>query len=83
MAKEKIKIEHKDKLGRSLNIGDTVCYSRSNSLAFGVVKKLNPKMVKVSDVRWRGEGTNKYPFDVVKVEGPDVSVYLLKMSSSS
>lgn len=82
MATEKITIEHKDKLGRILNVGDAVCYAHHNSLEFGVIKKLNPKMVKVSNQRWSGEGSNKYPCDVVKVEGPDVSIYLLKMNSA-
>lgn len=78
--------EHKDKLGRLLNVGDAVCYPLHNSLEFGTVKKLNPKMVTVWEVgrhsKWY-TGSRKYPSDLVKVDGPEVSMYLLKMSSSA
>lgn len=77
--------EHRDKLGRLLAVGDAVCYPASNSLELGTVKKLNPKMVKVYEAgrassKWYS-GSNKYPNDLVKVDGPEVSMYLLKMSS--
>ena len=78
--------EHRDKLGRLLSIGDTVCYPDRNSLDFGTVKKLNPKLVTVWEVGRHGKwytGARKYPQDLVKVEGPEVSMYLLKMSSGS
>jgi hypothetical protein len=78
--------EHRDKLGRLLSVGDAVCYPYHNSLELGTVKKLNPKMVKVWEVgrhsMWY-TGANKYPGDLVKVDGPEVSMYLLKMSDSS
>lgn len=78
--------EHRDKLGRVLQVGDAVCYPSQNSLELGTVKKLNPKMVKVWEVgrhsKWYN-GSNKYPQDLVKVDGPEVSIYLLKMSSSA
>jgi hypothetical protein len=81
----KIQPEHKDKLGRLLAVGDAVCYPASNSLELGTVKKLNPKMVKVYEAgrassKWY-TGSNKYPSDLVKVDGPEVTMYLLKMSS--
>lgn len=74
--------EHKDKLGRLLAVGDAVVYPRHNSLEIGTVKKLNPKMVKViefghTESRWYS-GSNKYPNDIVKVDGPEVTMYLLK-----
>lgn len=76
-------IEHRDRLGRTLLIGDCVAYPNSNSLEIGTIKKLNPKMIKVkrlgSQSKW-GE-SNKYPQDVVKLEGAEVSMYLLKNSS--
>ncbi len=78
--------EHRDKLGRVLSVGDAVCYPSHNSLELGTVKKLNPKMVKVWEVGSHGRwytGSNKYPQDLVKVDGPEVSMYLLKMSGSS
>jgi hypothetical protein len=78
-------VEHKDKLGRVLKLGDAVCYPYHNGLELGTVKKLNPKMVKVWEVGSHGKwytGTNKYPNDLVVVEGPEVTMYLLKMNTA-
>ena len=74
--------EHRDKLGRLLKVGDCVAYPASNSLVIGVIKKVNPKMVGVAMLgkhRWGPK--NKYPFDCVLLEGPEVSMYLLKENS--
>jgi len=77
--------EHKDRLGRILKLGDCVVYPSHNSLEVGTVKKINNKMVKVWRVgakegRWY-TGSNKYPKDIVIVEGPEVTMYLLKESA--
>ena len=74
--------EHRDRLGRLLKIGDCVAYPSQNSLGVGTVKKLNPKMVKVVPVgsKYRSSGSNKYPQDMVLLEGPEVTMYLLKMN---
>lgn len=72
--------QHKDKLGRILVPGDCVVYPQQNSLGIGTVKKLNPKMVKVCKIGSKWE-QNKYPEDIVKVDGPEVSMYLLLNSS--
>ncbi len=72
--------EHKDKLGRELAVGDAVCYPVSNMLTIGTVTKLNNKMVKVQKVgpnRYNSEH-NKYPNDVIKLEGADVTFYILQ-----
>jgi hypothetical protein len=78
-------IEHRDKLGQVLNVGDAVCYPYRNNLEFGTVKKLYPKMIKVWEVgemsRWY-IGSKKYPQDLVKVEGPAVTMYLLRANST-
>jgi len=81
---EKGQPEHKDRLGRLLKIGDCVVYPSHNSLSVGTVKKLNPKMVKVVPVgtKYRSDGSNKYPQDVVIVEGPEVTMYLLKKAGN-
>jgi hypothetical protein len=75
--------EHRDKLGRLLSVGDAVCYPYHNSLELGTVKKLNPKMVTVWEVgshsKWY-TGAKKYPQDLIKVDGPEVTMYLLKNS---
>ena len=83
--KKAVPLEHRDKLGKLLAIGDAVCYPCQNSLELGTVKKLNPKMVKVFEAgrtnsKWY-TGSNKYPQDLVKIEGPEVTMYLLKKSS--
>lgn len=77
--------EHKDRLGRVLKVGDCVVYPSHNSLEIGTVKKLNNKMVKVwrvgtKESRWYS-GSNKYPSDIVIVEGPEVTMYLLRESA--
>lgn len=72
--------QHKDKLGRDLVLGDCVVYPQSNNLAIGTIKKFNPKMIKVCPVgsKW---AQNKYPEDIVKVDGPEVTMYLLAKGS--
>lgn len=76
--------EHKDILGQPLEVGDAVVFPSSNSMYVGTVTKLNPKMVKVKRVgaktKW-GE-INKYPTDLAKVSGPEVTMYLLTKQSS-
>jgi hypothetical protein len=69
--------EHRDKLGRLLKVGDFVAFPDSNSLEVGMVKKLNPKMVGVSRIKSKWT-QNKYPEDIVCLEGPEVTIYLLK-----
>lgn len=74
-------IEHTDKLGRILAVGDCVVYPSSNSLNVGTIKKFNPKMITVLEVptgKWRGTESNKYPHDIVKVDGPEVTMFLIK-----
>ena len=74
--------EHRDKLGRLLKVGDCVAYPGSNTLMIGTVKKINPKMIGVAMLGKRGWGpSNKYPEDCVLLEGPEVTMYLLKNSS--
>jgi hypothetical protein len=73
--------EHKDKLGRLIELDDYVAYPSHNSLAFGRVIKLNNKMVKVVKVpasKYTDNGSNKYPVDMVKLEPKDMTWYLLR-----
>ena len=77
--------QHRDKLGRLLEVGDAVCYPDRNTLEFGTVKKLNAVMVTVWESGRSGSwytGSRKYPKDLIKVEGPEVTLYLLKMSTA-
>ena len=71
--------EHRDKLGRPLKVGDCVAYPGYNHLEIGIIKKINPKMVRIVKVgaKYPHDGSNKYPEDVVLLEGPKVSMYLL------
>lgn len=75
---------HCDLFGQSLAVGDCVVYPNSNGLVVGTVIKLNPKMVKVRRVNVKWDWTsNKYPNDVVKVQGAEVTMYLLKNTKST
>jgi hypothetical protein len=44
----------------------------------GTVAKLNPKMVGVKGVSNRWADCNKYPQELVKVSGSEVTMYLLR-----
>lgn len=47
-------------------------------MKMGKIDKLNQKMVRVTTGKeWRST-VNKYPKDTVKLEGPDLVMYLLK-----
>lgn len=77
--------EHRDKLGRIINIDDFVATASRNMLTVGKIVKLNPKMVQISIIdpqkcSYR-DTVNKYPDDTVIIKSPDVSLYLLKNSS--
>jgi hypothetical protein len=77
--------EHRDALGRALKMGDCVAYPQSNSLVIGVIRKINPKMIGVTRVGKKGWGSekNKYPVDCVLLDGPEVTMYLIKNVGSS
>lgn len=73
--------EHKDILGRSLAVDDYVAYPDSNMMKIGKIDKLNPKMIRIATGReWR-YNINKYPKDTVKLDGPDLTIHLLKSGS--
>jgi hypothetical protein len=78
--------KHPDKLGRELNMGDCVVYPQSNSMIIGTVVKFTPKMITVKMIAsggWRGWETRKYSSDVIKIEGPEVTMYLIKNSGKT
>ena len=71
-------IEHKDKLGRPLAVGDCVAYPDGNNLLkVGLIDKLNPKMIRVKGFK-QVYTSNKYPNETVKLDGPDITMYILK-----
>lgn len=83
MAVKKEPIQHNDLFGQPLGVGDCVVYPRSNLMMVGTVVKLNPKMVGVKAVGGRSWGSaNKYPQELVKVNGAEVTMYLLKNQKS-
>jgi hypothetical protein len=71
-------IEHKDILGKPIVVGDVVAMAYSNSLAIAIIDKLNPKMIRVKrpNSTW---AQNKYPYDLIKIDGPEAMLYLLKL----
>ena len=70
--------EHRDILNRVLAVGDYVAYPDSNTMKMGKIDKLNQKMVRVTTGKeWRST-VNKYPKDTVKLDGPDLTMFLLK-----
>ena len=74
-------IEHYDIFGKLIQLGDCVVspyYGRD--LGVFTVVKMTPKMVKIKRVGSKGSGQNAYPFNTVKVNGPEVTMYLLKNS---
>jgi hypothetical protein len=73
-----MEIEHRDRLGRLLKVGDCVAYPYHNSLDIGRVKKLNPKMIGIAKLGKRENYSNKYPTDLVLLDGPEVTMFLLK-----
>jgi hypothetical protein len=78
-------VEHKDKLGRPISVGDFVAYPDRNTLEFGRVVKINNKMIglwpAVNASKWRSKNTNKYPADLVKLDEKDMTWYILKNSA--
>lgn len=79
---EKESFIHKDCLGRELKVGDCVAVAHHNQLMVGTIKKINPKMIKVARVgsSSRSSGYNKYASECALLEGPEVTMFLLKMS---
>lgn len=74
-------LQHQDKLGQDLAVGDFVAYPQRNSLEFGKVMKLNNKMVGVVPAVSKYtiyNNTNKYPGDLVKLDTSLVTLYLLR-----
>lgn len=71
--------EHRDLLGQPLALGDCVVFPSHNTMYVGTVVKLNPKMIKIKRVGSRSTWQqNKYPQDLVRVQGAEVTMYLLK-----
>ena len=77
-------IVHLDKLGREIEVGACVAVAHHNSLAVATVIKLTPKMVRIKIANittnsWYQGHHNKYGDQMVVIEGPSVTMYLLKL----
>jgi hypothetical protein len=81
--KVKEEIEHRDKLGRKLKLGDFVAYPRKNIQCIGKIVKMNPKMprvLQISNSKYQRE-SNIYTTEMVLLDGPEISFYILKNSA--
>ena len=84
---------HVDAIGRPLNIGDIVaCASSPTSLLIGSITALGEKQIRIvhygqtdKSSDWKGRmvanGKYRYPKEVVLLDGPDVTMYLLKLKN--
>ncbi len=70
-------VVHKDILGNIIKVDDTVVYPAQNSLKIATVTKINPKMINVVAVG-RGYPDRKYPTDLLVVDDPKITMYMLK-----
>ena len=71
-----------DFLKRKLDIGDSVVFipPYSKTMTLGRVVAFSPKMVRVVYQDWKKREieSNRYSGELVKVDGPDLTMYLLK-----
>lgn len=79
-------IEYVDKLGQPIKEGDCVAWPDHNTLQVGLIVKVNLKTVKVKLIeppkKWQPVTWNKYPHNVIRLNGSAVSMYILKLSST-
>jgi len=70
---------HKDILGNEIVKGDSIVYPDRNRMKIGTVKKNSPKMVMVQPIG-KHYTDRKYPQEVLKVNDPKITMYILKNS---
>lgn len=78
--------QHKDYLGRELAVGDCVVFSSRNLFQLGRIVKFGQKQIRIVGYdyarrNWRTnevKGDLKYPNQCLKVDGEEVTMYLLK-----
>lgn len=81
---------HVDAIGRPLKVGDPVaCAAGKTMLLIGRITAMGEKQIRVVDYGspdrsedWKGQmkinGKLRYPKETVLLDGPDVTMYLLK-----
>ena len=71
-----------DFLKRKLEIGDSVVFipPYSKTMTLGRIVAFSPKMVRVVYRAWKDQEreVSRKPGELVKVDGPDLTMYLLK-----
>ena len=74
--------QHLDLFGDPVQVGDCVVYAGMgfNELSIGRVEKLNPKMIKVSQLKKNGWQTAKsrYARECMLIDQSRVTMYILK-----
>jgi len=73
--------EHRDLLGREVNLDDAVAFTHHNMLYVGKVIKVTPKQVRVVPLlsKYRADdGYLKYTNQCVLIGGPDLTAHLLR-----
>jgi hypothetical protein len=68
---------HKDILGNTIKVDDTVVYPDRNRMKIGTVQKNSPKMVIVQPIG-KQYIDKKYPTEVLVVDDPKITMYILK-----
>jgi hypothetical protein len=77
---------HLDILGRRILPGDfVISQSYGQELGIYVVERLTEKMLKLKKIKSGNRKSNqlRYPDDCVKVEGPEVTLFLLNNPESN
>ena len=72
-------VMHKDVLGNEIKENCIIAYPSHNRLKIGTVRKCTPKMVSVVPVG-KQYWDRKYPYEVLVVDDPKISLYILKNS---
>jgi hypothetical protein len=67
-----------DKFNRLLAKGNCVAFSHHNELKIGVITKVCPVMISISELGGRPQLYRKYPTEMVIVDGPEVTMYCLR-----
>lgn len=77
----------KDFLNRDLAVDDHVIFKSpyGASLKLGKIIKFTPQQIRVEYPGWRGDMTSsvRYSKEVVKVEGPDLTFFLLSKENQA
>jgi len=78
----KKEITHCDRLGKNLEVGDVVAFSHDKTLKIGSISKLHPVLVEIKELDSRPywNPPKVYPSMTIKLEGPEITAYLLKVN---